>query len=414
MALLSSVDSNVQAILKTYYAARCVDLTYKNRPLLTMLPKATDGGGDYYVQPVTIGEPAGTSSTFAKAKANTSNVVRKKFTIDWREKFTVTQVNNTNIDLCRNDKRAIVKYITGEVDKSWDAHSNKLESALFASGYGEVGQIATSSGISGSTITLQDRATHVNFYPGQKLVLSSALSTAGLRNAGATVTVSGVNRQTGVITCTAGIVASIAAAANGDYIFIEGDRQDSATPALLDPAGLAGWFPLTAPTAGDNFFGVDRSVDPDRLAGARVDGRGLTITEAINNTLARVAEFESMPDIIVMHHVNFTKLLKETQNKLVYTDYNGRNVNAIVRGVDLPAPNGTIKVVSAARCQTDRMYTLTSDTMKVVTVGEMVRNPLQTGEMMDLENSDGAEIRHKTIWAIACEAPGRNAVTQLA
>lgn len=411
MGYLATVTSDVQAIVKNYYSARYEDLTFGKRPLLTALPKATDGGGDTFVQAVQIGGPAGTSTQFAKAKANTTNVVRKKFVIDWKELHTVTQVMNTPIELAKGNKRAIVDYITGEVNKSWDEHSNKLENLLFNSGYGEIGTIAA---ISGSTFTLTDRTNHINFKIGMKLVLSSSVSSSALRNAGATVTVSGVNRQTGVITCTAGIVASIAAAAVGDVVFAEGDRQDSGTPTLLSPAGLAGWLPITRPTTGDNFYGVDRSVDTEMLAGAYIDGRGKSITESINDTLARASELESDPDIIVMHFANVAKLIKESQNKLVLQEFNGRNVKPTFRGVEIPGPSGSIKVVSAARCPTDRYYTLTSDTWKITTVGEMIRNPLRTGEMMDLESSDGAEIRNKTIWAFSCSAPGRNCVTQIA
>lgn len=48
-------------------------------------------------------------------------------------------------------------------------------------------------------------------------------------------------------------------------------------PPVAAPAvalsGLEAWVPAAVPAAGDNYFGIDRSVDPDRLM---PEGRALT------------------------------------------------------------------------------------------------------------------------------------------
>src|SRR5581483_9521973 len=88
----------------------------------------------------------------------------------------------------------------------------------------------------------------------------------GLRSAGATVTITGLNRSTGTLTASGNWTAGIAAVAAGDYLFPQGDYNN------VMPGALGGW--LTTPGGGDSFYGVNRNADVTRLAGLIQTGAG--------------------------------------------------------------------------------------------------------------------------------------------
>ena len=62
------------------------------------------------------------------------------------------------------------------------------------------------------------------------------------------------------------------------------------------------------------FQGVDRSVDTDRLAGIRIDGTSLTMSEAFIDAGQRLREAGKRPDHIFCNPVRFGQLVKETSS----------------------------------------------------------------------------------------------------
>jgi hypothetical protein len=138
----------------------------------------------------------------------------------------------------------------------------------YFNGGGALGRIG--SGQTGQTVTLLNLNDIVKFEAGQVLQSSIADGTSGTVKMG-TVTVASVDRDAGTITVTAATwdnAAGIPLVAANDYLFTEGDFG-------LGIKGLDAWIPATAPAPSDSFFLLDRSVDPTRLAGSRVDLRTL-------------------------------------------------------------------------------------------------------------------------------------------
>ena len=91
----------------------------------------------------------------------------------------------------------------------------------------------------------------------------AANTASALRASGASITITGVDRDLGVLTFAS--TAAITGLTNADSIFANGDY--TAANDKLKCSGLLDWIPSTTPSA-TTFFGVDRSTDPTRLAGS--------------------------------------------------------------------------------------------------------------------------------------------------
>ena len=67
---------------------------------------------------------------------------------------------------------------------------------------------------------------------------------------------------------------------NGHVVGLQGTM--AASTALVTFAGIPAWIPPIAsrPVASTAFFGVDRSVDEQKLAGTALDGTNMGVLEA--------------------------------------------------------------------------------------------------------------------------------------
>jgi hypothetical protein len=174
---------------------------------------------------------------------------------------------------------------------------------MYRSGSGSIGQIA--SGQATATITLSDLEAVVNFEVGMTLVASTADGGGSVKSGTAVVT--GVDRDLGTVTFAAALNTLIATIAANDYLFVQGDYDGKIK-------GLQAWLPNNAPTTGDNFFSIDRSVDATRLSGVRFDGSAMPIEEALIAASSRVAREGGKPSHCFMSYSKYADLEKALGN----------------------------------------------------------------------------------------------------
>jgi hypothetical protein len=247
---------------------------YENNTLAAMLEKQTDGYGKNWHMPVRIAHTAGRSHSFDKAKKNKAASAVVEYQINITENFSLYSVSGRLQRQTSNNKGAFVDAFAFELESAMDAMKRNFGYEPYANGGGAIARIG--SGQTTATITLLNINDIVKFEKGQVLQTSTADGTSGAVKNG-TVTVASVDRDAGTVTCTAAAwndAAAIPTVAANDYIFTEGDFG-------LGIKGLEAWIPSTAPTGGDNFFGLDRSQDVVRLAGSRLDLRTLGPEEQI-------------------------------------------------------------------------------------------------------------------------------------
>lgn len=407
MAIVTNVTDSVEPLLKQWWSNSYEDLTYRDHPL-TGLVKKEEGGGEVMVVPLKYGQNAGRSANFLKAQANEVDASNLKFLVYPGIDYSLASVPNPDIELASSDRGAVVKLITDRTETASRNLSDSLERDLFGSGYGTLGQILNPGGISGSTVTLTTTQQATNFYPNQKVVLASAENAGALRNAGTTITVLSVDLDTKVVTFTTGVVATIAAAAVGDFIFQEGDKTDATRIKLT---GLAGWLPSVAPTGGDSFYGRDRSVAPTQLAGWRVDGTKLKLTEAINRAVTRIGTFSgSKPDVVFMSPGNMERFTNLLDSKAQYVNVQGKGITLGYDGIKWMSGKGMLTVMQSPFCPDDKVYVLTSSSWTLASPGnQIMKQANRNGKFVDTYNADSVEIRMRTLGFFFCDAPGYNA-----
>jgi len=391
--------------LKAYYSNQRVEnMTYKDFPFYAMVQKKKDFFGKNYPLPIQIGNPQGRSKTFAKAKANQTSSVYKDFTLTRVKDYSLATVDNETAEASENDKGAFLKALTNEIDSAIKSMSIAMASAVYGDGSGVIGQIGA---ISTNTITLAVIDDVVNFDVGQSIVFAAAKSSGALRASGAKLVITAVDRSAGILSFDANI-STISGVVVNDYLFVDGDRN-------LAMKGLAAWLPFTAPTAGDNFFGVDRSVDTTRLAGIRFDGSALTIEEALVKGLTLCNREGGNPKVVFMNYSDWADLEMALGSKVQYmvTQAFGR-ADIGFSGIQIKTNKGTANCVADPFCPKGYAYGLTMESWGLYSLKEPVRIlDLDGNKLLRASDDDAVELRVGGYFQLGCDAPGHNVVIKL-
>lgn len=399
------------------------DLVYKENPLLALMPKdeSPNGmAGKYMPVPMEYGNPQGSSHTFSKAQNNQTAVSNVSFFVYVISDYQLVTVSNLLMEQTASDAGAFVDAVKQAVDGGFRNITNRVAFELFGSGTATRGRISA-SGYSFSnptaTIQLANPQQIVQFEVGQTL---RASATDGGAQSSDTGQVASVNRSTGVITLTMEDASPDALWANGAYLAVDGDiplAGASSIGSMQALAGLAAWIPSTSPGPSDNFWGVNRSVDPTRLAGIRYDATSYTIEEGITNALALLNREGGRPDLIVMDFQSYASLVNALGAKVNYVQLHHDEVEVAFDGIKFQSAYGSVNILADRSCPPQTAYVLTLSTWKLRSLGK-VPHILRYGNMDGLEglrvgNADAMEVRIGHYSNITCSAPGWNAVVAL-
>lgn len=408
MAILDTTA--IAAVLKTQYTQKKVqNLVYKLSPLMAMLPKRKDFYGDNKVIAVQIGNPQAFGHAFAVAQGNLSPTIYKRFTIPRVKDYGFANVGGEAVDAASNDQGALLTVLKREFDNAFYTAGRRLNTSLFQKGGGAIGQIATTTTLGSTTLQLADPNQIVNFEVNQVLNLSATDGTTGAKRTG-TLTVLGVNRDIGALTLSANI-STVTGAALSDYIFQNGDFEAVNTGLL----GIPAWVPKVAPVGGDNFGGIDRSID-SRLYGVRYTaGSGGPIEEILIQAAARLNREGGNADCAVMNPLDLANLVTALGSKVIYD--RSKAVDDPDFGfthLTLMGPSGAIKVISDLNVQTGDCWLLQTDTWAFETLKDAPRIlDLDGLQMLRSANSDDYQFRVGWYGNLTCNAPGLNAYVKL-
>lgn len=313
--------------------------TYKDSPLLGLIKKERRGGRDWRI-PVRYTGQQGRSATFATALANQSSSEQVEFILTMAEDYGLGKVTGEAVDLSDDNVNALADAIDSEMESTTEALKRSLCVGIYGNGGGSLGR---RSSLSTNTVTLTNPGDCVNFEVGMVLKASSADGTSGAVRAGS-ATVTNVNPSGGTVTVDS--AAGITGFADNDYLFVEGDFG-------LKIKGLGAWIPTSAPSS-TAFFGVDRTVHIQRLAGHRYDGSGAPVRETIRKALVECARFSGFPDSVFLNPTEHFKLCEELEGKVVYErSSNPSTPDVGFDGAVILSPSGSkVKVYSDPSCPT--------------------------------------------------------------
>ena len=419
---MAATITSADKILKLLYTQRDLEnAVYEKNPLFALIPKSGGFEGRSIVHALTYGNSLARSAAFATAQGragiNGASGTDSGFNRDVN--FTVSRVKNyamatieQELALAAKGKNqgAFVKAATQLIDGTLQTLRNDFGRDIYGSGLGELGQVTAVSGSGPYTITVGEAITQIEV--GMEVVASTGGKTTILRNSGGGVAVVSVNRSAGTFTTTTN-PDSIAAS---DFLFIKGDRPVAATTAvgsMLKIAGMDAWNPVTAPSASESFWGVDRSVDSTRLAGQRLDISALQPEEGYITALAALAREDGDPSHIF---ASFTdeKNLKLALGSRVDSEYTA--VGDIgFESIHLRGPNGIVKVYADRNAPVGYARILTLNTWELKHLGDLVNkgDALGDGGMAREYQADRYECRFSFYGNLLCYKPAANMVATL-
>jgi hypothetical protein len=419
------IDTSVYtSVLKEYYSDQHVEnMVYKHNPAFALMPKNEKFGGKYYPIPIQFGDNQARSHDFATAQTKSKTEYAKfdSFFIDSVENYQVARIPTKSILQSQGSVAAFLPIATKEIDSAINNLSRDLSVGMYRQGFGERGQLSTTMTVASATvITFENPADVTNFEVGMELVVATTAGASALKALGSSgngLIVTKVNRRPGAESITLkyaidNATNGIPTIAAGDFLFQLGDRENSATPSRTKICGIGAWVPTTAPTTGDSFWNVDRSVD-SRLYGQYVDGKGMPIEEVLEDLDALVCREGGSPDYCLMNPYDFKAFKKAVGSRVVLVNVKA-NAEISFQGIEIASQKGTIKVIPDQNCPAGIIYLLQMDTWKLHSMGKAVRCiDLDGLSMLRINNADGVEIRYGSYSQVACDAPGWNGVAVL-
>ena len=410
---MANIDlTSLNPVLKELYDdQKVLNEVYKTNPTLAMMPKMTEAGGKYYPQPVQIGVSQGRSSNFSTAQTNQTSDVFREFLVTLASDYSLATLDNKTLLSARTDKQAFVNAAKVQVDGAIRSIKNSLGSALFRSGSGSIGQI---SSITTGVIVLASALDVVQFEIG--MVIQANATDGGTPRAALGYVIS-VDRSAGTVTVSAslgGSAGSPASWAASDYLLVQGDNNAKIS-------GLAGWLPFAAPSSGDNWYGVDRSIDTVRLAGNRKDASNQSIEEGLQDFLTQIAINDGAPDYFITNPNSYVALQKALGSKAQIVELAaemGKDYRAVVgfKALEIQMSGMTVKVLQDRNCPAQLGYALQMDTWKLISLGDapqILTYGAEGLEVLRVSNADAAELRVGYYANLVCSAPAYNGVIKL-
>lgn len=425
------MTSFANALKQHYTDYEVENMVYQDNPLLAMIPKKEDAGGLNIPVPVEYANPQGRSASFsiAQGRSTASNSQIGQFLLTRKQDYAVATIANEAILASESNTDAFMEAATTEIDGAINTLKRSVATKMYKTGFGDVGQIGVvGTGAANFTPNIIGAATFVlttsqlgllnandvvNFEVGQVLIFSSTLSASNLRNSGGTttLTVSAVDRTNGILTFTT-TVATVTGIAANDYIFNNGDRQDSATPVAQAISGLEAWVPATPPSGSDSFFGQNRSVDATRLAGVRLNGAGGNPEEVLVEGAARVGREGYALSHYFCSFDFYSRLEKTLGSKVQYLELKTGDI--AFTGIRVNGPRGPISVVADVNCPANRVFGLTLKYWTLYSIGKVPRVIETDGlQMIRQSAADGVEVRYGYYAQMGCRAPGSNVNIQV-
>lgn len=434
----SNAATNVATLKELYSDDAWVmkDLVFNRNPALALIDKDETEmglGGKYFPIPVLSDTGAGRSANFGNAQTYQ--------TAPQTQEFNVTRVQNYSLatltgDFLRASAQNIGAFMPGaelNVKAAFQSIGNDLAHDIFGDGSGVRGTYGLGAGtIATGVITLDSLSQVYQFSVGMALVSFSISAQTPTQSTGANLGyVIAVDTSAGTVTVSATQGGAAGTPTNwsssfpylaqvGDVNFISNGLNSA---NMLKIAGFASWVPLVAPGGSDNFFGVNRSVAPTKLAGLRFSGVNESIQDSLIdgvNQLAANGSEAGDPDFIFINPVSYQTLVKQLTSQGVYQMIKAKvneDVSISFKALVLPSANGEIAILQDRNCQSQIAWIITLKTWKLRTLGKCPQFLTYPGFYDQLgipvPGSDAIQLQIGYYGNLTCNAPGANAVVSL-
>lgn len=401
-------DITFQYIINKMFPNGLADATFDEATssFAAMVRKNPDGLGDSFEVAVQHSAGGGRSSDFAKAQTNDNGPRGKKFRVYWADDYARASIPAK--DMLAAKKKgggAIVDLVEHRIGTAIKKVKRSIGHGLAGDGSGvfgvinaAVGGTTTSGGFTLGTFSVTDRRGLVFLEDGD--VCGSWTARKGGTADTGTFIVDRINRTLGQVSYRTNTGW---APTGGRHLAIDGDYG-------VKMLGLSAWLPSTDPSPGEDFAGVDRSVDRMKLAGVRVDMTAYNHEEALTQGMEEFNLYGAETSHVFTSPFDFHQL---------ETILGARKVI-----VDVPNEFGLglkgIRLANGATILPDRWipkgaaYPLNLDTWELVSLDEAPHLVMDDGlKMARVSNADAFEARIRLFGNLKCEDPSQNGVILL-
>ena len=414
--------TNFDAAMKHMYPYKKVEnLVYKNNPLLAMIPKETKFPGKNATYAVEYGMTTGRSATFATAQNNRGGTLLKDFVVTRVKDYAVVSVDNETLLAADGNEGSLLDVAKSKTDSALHALSRAMGRDIFRSGTGAIGQCHASTAPSGDTSLELITGHGINFEVGMR-IKGSATDGSALYDG--VLEVTGVNRESDVLTVNVNSTTGIPSLSTSDFLYVEGDAANAGSNIKM--AGVDAWLPARDASSGlvpsASFFNVARRTDPTRLAGQNQDF-STSAQQTIINAAVKTNREGGRPDACFMNPTDWAELALDLEGKALVADasnrrrYDNKDTSAKFgfSALSIATPAGMVDIYSDHNCPINVAYLLQLDTWALKSLGQAPR-------ILDFDglkgiresNSDGVEYRWGYYGNLLCKAPGFNCRIALA
>lgn len=399
MAAGNATLTTLSNVLKTRFEKKLQIMSYEDDHFLTNVAKATDFGGKDYRQSLRYGSPQGGSSVLATAIANKTSSEDVGFLVTRVRDYHVCSIDAEAMFAGQGDENTVIDAMDGEMEGGLRMIGRSLQIGVWGDGSGRRGAIDAT--VTGTTLTLSDPNEIVNFEVDMKIQF---VHPATLTNrAGGPLTITSVDRDNGsmVVSANLNTITSLTA---GDYIVRDGD-----TGVMMK--GLAAWLPLVKPTGGDNFFGVNRSVDSTRLAGVIFDGAEAQKSETLIKAVVRLSREGGThaKRVGYLHLDDLADIAIGLGAKAEYMPAKDSEGVIGFASLMIHTPRGPLKLYSSLNCKKGEFFILQMDTWKLKTLKKAPHIVDDDGQtVVRGATTDDVTWRLRYWGNLVCNAPGWN------
>lgn len=364
--------NGILAMLKTYYAKEgLVNLLYRNDPLLKDIKKERVEGKEAAFSALYSRGGAVSANYQVAKRLATQTAQAKEFKVIPGQLFSGCTFNNKELLASKTLKGAYINVASAKFFANAESFRKTLAVALYGSGHGELFVYASDAA---DTIPVTAADGEVEFtFPKYAIMGIDIMSELEVKDSPDATSVSNVLTVTKIegTTVTAKIKTAVTGSAfalAGKAICLAGCTDIEGNPML--PIGLEGWLPSGTVGSDDSFFGVNRSIARDRLAGTVITAEsGEKKYEAIERAIMAVRVTGGIADKIVMNNEDFIAMGKELEAK-TYLPRTGKTKGQVgYEGFGFAVSTSWVdNVIDSPYCPKGKAYVLSSDTIAMWTL----------------------------------------------
>ena len=392
---------------------RLWELTY---PLLGKVAKADDFPGTQMDVPLEH-DHSGRSRTFSNAQDDRHGSTSVKYSLVRKKDYATGRIDAETMHASRDDKGSWLRALQREQSNTVKALQKNTAISLYRNHGGSIGKISSVIDVDGTNdvLVLTNKSDVINFSFGQALEFSAADGTSGSLLTG-NCYVAKLNFDSGYVHIASSLANAIAGTdgnyatimtgeAETEYIFNKGDWGNSFH-------GLESWIPLTTPSAGESYLGIDRSVDPMRLAGHRINDTSMSYEELVQELAARIVYSGGGNLCAMMSPIQVKQFALELDTK-VTRDPGGMGKTGF-RGIIVDTVAGPVEVLGDPACPENRLFMLDMSTWKFHHLLGLPHLVEDDGlARLRVADADQVAFRYRLWGNLKCTAPGKNGVAAL-